>query len=139
MREVKFRGIRKDCGQWETGNYSTYISYGGEKRHFINGPEYPVHGWSVGEWSGIDDKNGVPIFEGDIVQAKIEGGAYMGFTWPPMVVVFDHGSFCLQSAKGERIPLTAYSPRATFEVRGNIYDNSGLLSGKFEEVNHERV
>lgn len=55
MREILFRGKRKDCKAWEIGNYSKYDFQAGRK-HFINGFEYEVYPETVGQFTGLYDR-----------------------------------------------------------------------------------
>ena len=88
---------------------------------------------TVGQFTGLTDKNGKKIFEGDIIRAKIEDGNHSGFTWPNMQVDFQQGSFCLNDRNGYVFcVLGAFAQSVTFEVIGNIYDNPELLEGGVE-------
>lgn len=78
---------------------------------------------TLGQYTGLDDKNGVPIFEGDIVW--FDGGweEYGGNTFE---VVFTNGCFYLgRNPDTVCFLLKAYIEWA--EVIGNIYDNPELL------------
>lgn len=82
---------------------------------------------TVGQYTGKDDKNGKPIFEGDIVRPYLESGNYQGFSWGNMPVVFDDGAFCVKDYRGATMPLRSFDPIVTIEVVGNIHDNPELL------------
>lgn len=133
----------KITGMWFSGCYYKQMLYYGDndEEHFIitsseclaydQALEYKrVIPETLGQCSTIPDKNGVMLFEGDIVQAAINGGTWDAFKFPPGVITFKNGAFGIQDKK-LFTPLCSYSPRVSFEKLGDIFSNPDLL----EEVN----
>lgn len=142
MREILFRGqtrkygekVRMGDGQklpgrWVYGGVtqgigSHSIIYGGEK---VNDPSDGLAKWCVytdtlGQFTGLTDKNGTKIFEGDIVDILTENEE-IG------VVDYDDGGF-LVNADGFCVDFHANINGTDLEVIGNIHDNPELLGGK---------
>ena len=131
MREILFRGKRISDGEWVEGYLGVevggapVIEYCGTdedvgdyvEEQFVN-PE------SIGEFTGLTDKNGVKIFEGDIICGK---------AGPPFEIRW-RKSMCYFSiyAKDVPYPLAPVEKGIVrnYEVIGNIYDNPELLEGK---------
>lgn len=116
MCEILFRGRRVDNGEWAYGYYLIVdsISYILPEKNFLNGI-VEVDPITVGRYSGLTDKNGVRIFEGDIVHVITPN------TKKNYRVKFECGQFCV----GVNMPY-AYV-RYSSELIGNIYDNKKLL------------
>lgn len=123
MREILFRGKRVDDGKWVEGFYSqmpnTYAEDGKPLRHCID--DYPccnvVNPETVGQYTGLTDKNGRRIFEGDVVAYREYGN---------LVVAWDDGTFQLMREDTLYELLDHYSTRFSVVI-GNIYDNPELL------------
>ena len=143
MREILFRGKRKNTGEWIEGNY-VYAPEGEgtyeDEQHFILmipkhggvGMDHEVIPETVGQWTGLTDRHGTKIFDGDVVHngfanAIVKLGRHSipccgcCYTW--------HDSVGFYLDFGEYIG----SDEHTFddlEVMGNIHDNPELLEVK---------
>ncbi len=121
MREILFRGKRTDNGEWAYGSYcqEEMFNHGGTEYFIIeysyDGAQYEVIPKTVSQYTGLTDKNGKEIFEGDIIHVTSlnSNGNF--------VVKFNYGQFYI----GINMPI-AYI-RNSCEVLGNIYDNQELL------------
>lgn len=163
MREILFRGKRKDNGEWVYGAYlHKTLFYGTEcDEHYIiehgefdcdNYDGYNVVPETVGQYTGLTDKNGKRIFEGDIVKQNYSltiNARYdpdtLGFIDADSIEGHHIGVVNISSHRGVgmRNP-TSYddidgTKRKTkrfvnlasyrCEVIGNIHDNPELLKG----------
>ena len=124
-REILFRGKRIDNGEWVFGDLR-HIFYGECYPHIVdnsNGLNNSVCGLevdpaTVGQFTGLTDRNGVKIFEGDIVNYNCEPG-YVGFDK-------ENAEFLIFFSKWTAGFDSIYCDRNA-EVIGNIYDNPELL------------
>lgn len=120
MREILFRGKRTDNGEWIEG----YLYRISEKLNpFImlknaTGESHEVDPETVGQYTGLTDKNGKKIFEGDIVTMPKYGGGRI-----KSVVYFKGGKFAVN---GSNYSFKDICPK-NMKVIGNIYDNPELL------------
>ena len=126
MREILFRG--KAGAKWVYGD----LRHLNDGRVTIqkDGEIYPyeVIPETVGQYTGLNDKDGKMIFEGDVVKAYDE--TYdNGFAEVKGKVFFNCGSFDIDVEDVGYIPLYSYGTE-NIEVIGNIHDNPELLIGE---------
>lgn len=125
-----YRGKRKNTGEWVYGYFcmfgesaQIFVPFTEEQKeenkgHFLekaSGMWYEVNPATVGQETGIPDKNGKMIFEGDCINHPLN------------IVEFLDGTFCVN---GDR-PL--YWMAEHGEVIGNRHDNPELLEIEEED------
>lgn len=141
MREILFRGKRLDNGEWVEGGFgqidlTTRIVAQGI---VVGAIHYIVDPSTVGQFTGLLDKNGKRIFEGDVVEYND------GYDYIEGVVVFEFGAFGIGSREVIGISTACcdnfanlwqlyWDQEVTDEpelyyctVIGNIHDNPELL------------
>ena len=126
MREILFRGKRADNGQWVYGFYAQEL----QGRHYILADEGDFYDGpmltmvevipeTVGQYTGLKDRNGVKIFEGDVVRYlnSIESGNG--------VVIFDACAFLFNWIDIDETDslLRYFQCSKELEVIGNVHDN----------------
>ena len=128
MREFLLRGKRTDNGEWITDS-ETYIRDGdGIWLSDENLNVVTVIPETVGQFTGLTDKNGKRIFEGDIVSlVKHDGLIYK--------VVYVPCRYELVNSKGVNCFVLDIYKSENIEVIGNIHDNPELLGGETNGIN----
>ena len=123
MREILFRGKSKDNGKWVYGDFCKPCNIVWVDDNISAVCDVYIQEETLGQYTGLKDKNGTKIFEGDIVKTSIlhDIGCYPYSTEGVVEVKYIEGCF---------YPLYDYE-RGKIEVIGNIHDNPELL----EETN----
>lgn len=140
MREILFRGQRLDNGEWVEGFYieDKWGDSSGNELHGIlqdrtcppglaDWTPVPVQKETVGEYTGLTDKNGRRIFEGDILFSAVDLDGDGVLSKELLTVYFDKklAGFLLKSNQS-KIPCEIENC-AGMEIVGNTHDNPELL------------
>lgn len=136
MREILFRGKRKDNGEWVMGNLfvpdnpetPTQICIGTN----IVRISYDIDPKTIGQYTGLKDKNDKKIFEGDILNVRSYDYNYEYST----KVFYNSHTLCVD-VYGQDYDYTAIGfaydvwddENCEIEIIGNIHDNPELLKG----------
>ena len=127
MRKILFRGKSEDNGEWVYGYYACI-----GKHHYIltgklnligavNFEHYLVIPETVGQYTGLKDKNGKKIFEGDTVwfgEEKERGVVYFDNSCSRFAVRFDTFDAAFDHLYSNEL-----------EIIGNVHDNPELMEG----------
>lgn len=124
MRQIKFRGKRIDTGEWITGDLQV-----GDDDHIpmigiIDGGRTPIYYQvqesTIGQFIGLDDRNAIHIYEGDIIEDEI--GVVYEICWYD-----DLASFMAEIMCNARPFMISDIGTKNINIIGNIHDNPELL------------
>ena len=126
MREILFRGKRTDNGEWVEGDLIQCDLHDAAEHTCImpqtlTAGVYRVLPETVGQYTGLTDKNGKRIFEGDIVE-RVSDGERAVISWLKYSACFglSFDGWCCGFDDYDFLPND-------FKVLGNIHDNPELL------------
>lgn len=133
MREILFRGKEVESSDWYYGDiFHSSMNVDTTRIHdYINRANVEIIPDTLGQFTGLTDKNGTKIFEGDIVEYEAGGKLRIG-----RVFFSDfRASFSVTAGKNgsARINNDLFNyiqNRNSVTVIGNIYDNHELIGGE---------
>lgn len=133
MRTIKFRGKRNHSGEWHYGHYTQgsffYPATEDETvRHLIHADMlYDVDENTVGQFTGLYDKDGKEIYEGDIILEKSKRSRKDGDLYE---IVFEDCQWFGKNKDGAATSLSLLNDFSVIKIIGNIHDNPELLTNQ---------
>jgi uncharacterized phage protein (TIGR01671 family) len=131
-REIKFRIWNRDAEQWYKPVFEAYkgllfellLTTSGElcersMQGFTHESRFPGK-YVIQQYTGLTDKNGVEIWEGDIVQELIDTGEEVFINY--YEVFYQNSSFCVDYIKGGAVSPLDELQMDMVDVIGNIYE-----------------
>ena len=121
MREIKFRVFDKDYKKMHIvgkDGHDSLTCWDGKIQYYNlqNGEGSGEHGsYILMQYTGLTDKNGKEIYEGDIVECFVNGNSYVSFKGGAYGLIFDYSFIPFSDVYGE------------MKVIGNIYEHPHLL------------
>ena len=131
MREILFRGKNPVSDEWAYGSLILEKNAFDERLILAiisdaDGNETLVNPETISQYTGLTDKNGTRIFEGDILEGELDDNLDPGAKWRSTVVMGKFGWLADDPTGTNPTPLDEFDIKEG-EVIGNIHDNPELM------------
>lgn len=123
QRTIKFRGKRVDNGEWVYG-YGVVLDWEFDMANIIHSQGVnrmqctAVDPATVGQFTGLTDKNGKEIYEGDVLSKE-----------PFLKVTFENGGFCFSNDLLSGSDRLSQERVGRLSIISNIHENPELCKG----------
>ncbi|HHI3608506.1 TPA: YopX family protein [Bacillus anthracis] len=127
MREIKFRARDEEFSEMIENPHCNPDNYDGDINFEFRNSKNVI--WM--QYTGLEDKNGKEIYEGDVVDTVYDGELFTG------IVIYDESELDFKATNGQENYGSnfQYLPCCDeVEVIGNIYENPDLLNRKEETL-----
>jgi hypothetical protein len=120
MRKLRFRSWDVERGEWMS-EFNVAANLSNQVRGVL--PPEVAEKYPIMQWTGLTDRSGKEIYEGDILDEKSNS---------PFKVVWRDGDCGFCADFGDTLDYNLHDLARFFEVVGNIYENPDLLAGEIE-------
>lgn len=139
MINALYRGKRIDNGEWVQGWLKPYQNGGYDdikeyprlciQNGSLSKDIYEVIPETVGQWTGMNDKNCIKIFEGDIIECDFYNAMVkmVKIEHRKHLIIFENGAFAIQWRIGNDKYSNYLYETWGRKIIGNFYDNPELL------------
>lgn len=140
MREIKFRGKSRKTGEWlvgdllqvandvfiapSDGDWFDFILWSKNNVFHLPSATYVVIPDTVGQFTGLLDKNGKEIYEGDIISERLKGHRKYQDAYQVMFVDYQWWG---KNGYGNCTSLSLFEEFHDIKVIGNIHENPELM------------
>lgn len=131
-REILFRG-KSPKGHWIFGMPSCDLKYIFNDNNYDSHDQFEIIPETIGEFTGLTDKNGVKIFEQDIVRVKWWNGYHKEDQYTNYEIYYDENQLGYYLRGNEFNWEYFYG----VEIIGNIHDNLELI--KMKQLNNKKL
>ena len=137
MREYKFRGKGLGTKQWKHGSLVVLDDEDDVECQIVSPDEGKVETVdcnSVGQYTGLYDKDGKEVYEGDILKLLTEDDIFVKIVWDKKVA-----GYLYKNGNDGIMVVYDHEISDNFIIVGNIYDNPELLEDHIPDAGKKEV